>query len=249
MPARSRISRRYCAYGCITSYGTQDQWSHRRSSCGSSRDQIASASSTSRLLPIPGSPTSRSAEPTPSPSSSAERTRSSSRSRPTSEASSDHRAHAPGRGETPADAERRDGLALALHVDPPEVLDVEQVGDESVRVLGDLHRAGLGGLLHPRGDVHGVAHRRVLVPQVRADLPDDDRTGVDPDADVEIEPPFGPQPLLERRDRGDDLEPRHHGALRVVLMRGRSAEEREDRVAHRRATVPSWRTTGSIRSS
>src|SRR5207249_280658 len=53
-----------------------------------------------------------------------------------------HRAHAPGRGETPADAERRDGLALALHVDPPEVLDVEQVGDEPVRVLGDLHRAG-----------------------------------------------------------------------------------------------------------
>jgi hypothetical protein len=141
-------------------------------------------------------------------------------------------AHPPRRGPAAEHPVRRDRPALPLDLHVTERLDLEQVGDQSVGLLGDLHRARLGRLLHPSGDVHRVAHRRVLLLELRPDLPDDDGSGVDADANVQVETSLAREPLAERSDRGDDLEPGHHGPLRIVLVRGGSSEEREDRVAH-----------------
>src|SRR6185295_2022004 len=46
----------------------------------------------------------------------------------------------------------------------------------------DRHLVHLGELLDARGDVHGIADRRVLAALRRADVADDDATGVDADA-------------------------------------------------------------------
>ncbi len=113
--------------------------------------------------------------------------------------------------------------------------------DQALGVRGDLHRAGLGGLLHPRGDVHGVAHRGVLQAQIRAHLADHDLARVDADSDVQIQAALGCHLRSVGRDRLHDVQPRGDRALRIVLVRDGGAEEREDRIPHQtreRALVP-----------
>ena len=136
---------------------------------------------------------------------------------------------------------RCDRLRLPLHVDGSPGFDVEERVHEPVGIVSDLHRAGLGRLLHPSRDVQGVAHRRVLDTEVRADLTDDDRARVDADADVQVEITIGSDLLSKRIHPLDDLESRRDGALRVILVGDGRTEEREDRIAHQpseRALIP-----------
>ena len=85
------------------------------------------------------------------------------------------------------DPERMDRLGLALDLDLAEIVDVEGVAGKAARHHRDHDRAGLGGRLHPRGDVHRVAERRVLVAQVRADVADHDGPAVDAGANLEVD--------------------------------------------------------------
>ena len=111
-------------------------------------------------------------------------------------ASADQRARKPDRLEPAAatrlraqadDAVELDRLALALELDLAQVVEIERVGHEALGVGADHDGARLRGGLHACGDVHRVAERRVLVAQVRADVADDDRPGVDPGADAELD--------------------------------------------------------------
>ena len=124
-----------------------------------------------------------------------------------------------------------DRLGLALDLDLAEIVEVERVAGKAARHLGDHDRAGLCGGLHPRGHVHRVAQRRVLVPQVGPDVADHDRAAVDAGADPEVDALCCLQLAgelvggIEHVERGED------GALGVVLVRDRGAEEREQRIA------------------
>ena len=187
------------------------------------------------LLPSPGSPESRTIDAVPSPVALERAADEGHLALAPDERGLERprRAHPPGRGEAAAAHGRTPpGSRLPFKSISPS-------GSTSNRSATSRYVSsviwtvpGAAGLLHPGGDVHRVAHRRVLLAVRRPDLPDDDRPRVDPDADVQVEAPLVREPLAERRDRGDDLEPRHHRALRVVLVRGRGAEEGEDRVAH-----------------
>ena len=100
-------------------------------------------------------------------------------------------------------------------------------------------RARLGRGLDPGGDVHRVAERRVLVAQVRADVADDDRAGVDAGADAEVDA-VGPLELarvlvgrLDHVERGAD------GPLGVVLVRDRAPKNASSASPWSWAIVPS----------
>jgi len=95
-----------------------------------------------------------------------------------------------------------------------------------IGVCADEHCARFGGGLHARGQGHALAHRRVFA--MLAGLPHaahDDLAGIDAHAhlqtDVLSEHLFGkgPEGLVHRQRREDC-------ALRVILMRVRRAEER-----------------------
>ena len=127
---------------------------------------------------------------------------------------------------------RADGGALALHVDPAQVFEIEDRRNQPLRVLRDLDRAGLGRLLHARGEVHRVPHGRVFGHVLRADVADDHRAGVDADAHREVQAVLAFDLLREGFDLVQDLQRREDRPLRIVLVRGGGAEEREERVAH-----------------
>ena len=91
----------------------------------------------------------------------------------------------------------------------------------SAVLRADDDRAGLGGLLEPRGDVHGVAGDE------RASLPcaaGHDLARVDADPQAEPVSEQLPEAPLHR-------ERRVEGALRVILVRLGNAEHGHDRVA------------------
>jgi hypothetical protein len=129
-------------------------------------------------------------------------------------------------------AVRADGRALALHLDPAEVLEIENRRYQSLRILGDLNRAGVGSLFHARGEVHGVAHGRVFHDALRTDVSRHHGTRVDADANREVEAVLLFDLRRERLDLVQDLECSKNGPLRIVLVRDRSAEERQNGVAH-----------------
>ena len=124
------------------------------------------------------------------------------------------------------------GLGLALELEAAGVDRLDERSDEAVCRRRDHDAAGRRRGLHPRGDVHGVAHRRVLARDVAPDHPDDDRAGVD--ADAHLERHTVPRVLLaaEARDLADHVEAAAHRALGVVLVCDRRAEEHEHAVAH-----------------
>ena len=124
-----------------------------------------------------------------------------------------------------------DRLGLALDLDLAEVVNLEGVAGQAARHLRDHDRAGLGGRLHPRGDVHRVAEGRVLVAQVGADIPDHDGPGVDAGADVEVDALCCLQLARELIGRLDHVERSEDRPLGVVFVRHRGTEERQHRVA------------------
>ena len=146
-----------------------------------------------------------------------------------------------GAGQRAGNPEGLDGLGPTLDVDRTERLELEQTRDETPGGLGDLHRTRGGGLLHPGRNVDGVAHRRVLDPQVGSDCADDHQAGVDAHPDVEVDTPASSDLFPIRRYRRQDLETGPHGPFRVVLVGDRRSEEGQDGVAHQsgqRSLVP-----------
>ena len=99
-------------------------------------------------------------------------------------------------------------------------------------LFADEDRARLGLRLEPRRDVHGVAHRPVLDARAGADRPDHDgsRLHADPDAEP-VDPPAPADLVGELAHLLHDPQSGEEGALGVVLVRDRRAEEREHAVA------------------
>jgi len=112
-----------------------------------------------------------------------------------------------------------------------EVAQLEVAFDQTGGVLGQIDPAGIADLLDARGQADDVALRRVFHAQIIADRADDHLTGVQSDTHQEGQPVLEPQPI----GFGSELllQPQGGvaGALRVVLVRDRGAEECHDAVA------------------
>jgi hypothetical protein len=96
----------------------------------------------------------------------------------------------------------------------------------------DHNRAGIGELLHPRGEVRRLADGRVVHVEVAPDRAHDHLARVQPDADLDhrrVRAPHLVRVLLHAL-----LHPqgRIAGAHRVVLVGDGGAEQRHDAVAH-----------------
>ena len=122
-------------------------------------------------------------------------------------------------------------LRDTLQLGRVQLLDLEAVLDLALGGRADDDAALGSDVLQPRGDVDRVAER---VPGVSVSVgleADDDRPGVDPDADGELDA-VGVLDLLRIGLNGPlDRERCADGALRVVLVGDRRAEEREHLVA------------------
>ena len=103
---------------------------------------------------------------------------------------------------------------------------------EAESLGGGQHRAGRGHLLHPRGQVRGLADRGVAHAQIVADGAHHDLAGVESDADLDRDA-LGPAHLFGvTLDRLLHANRRVAGPHRVILVGERGAEERHDPVAH-----------------
>ena len=101
-----------------------------------------------------------------------------------------------------------------------------------MRILADRDRAGRRDGLHPRSQIGGVPDRRVLnLTRAGRDRAHDDLTGVDADARLDRHSSISDD--LRRVAFQFLLHPqrRIERALRMVLVRDRRAEHREDAVA------------------
>src|SRR4029453_11014430 len=127
--------------------------------------------------------------------------------------------------------EEPDRLTHALDRDPAQILEVEVPLDEPRRVLRDTDVPRLGARLHALREAHDVSLGRELHAQVVANSSDYDLARVEPNADRERQPVLSAD--LARVDAGGvtQMERRVAGALRVILVGDRRAEERH-------ATVP-----------
>ena len=114
--------------------------------------------------------------------------------------------------------------ALRLHLHDRPVLDLRL--REPVARLGDEHAPGLGGLLQPRGEVHGGPVEQPLLGGFAADR---DRPRVDPDPDAQGD--REPVLLPELADAVDEREPGADGPERVVVVGVRDPEDPHHGVA------------------
>jgi hypothetical protein len=77
-----------------------------------------------------------------------------------------------------------------------------------------------------------LAHRAVIHVQIVPDRPHHDLAGVEPHADLDLEPLRSPEILRVAPHGVLDAEGRVAGPHRVIFMRQRGAEEGHDPVAH-----------------
>ena len=85
--------------------------------------------------------------------------------------------------------------------------------------------------LHPGGDIDRAAHHGVLGPLLGADIADHRLAGIDADAHLEAGQATGGMLAVDVGHRGLHGQGAGGGALRVVGMRERRPEDREDGVA------------------
>ena len=107
-------------------------------------------------------------------------------------------------------------------------LVVDRVRGERVSDLADDHPARWRHRLQPRRGVDHVAHGRVLGAGQRAD---EHLAGVDPDAHADVDVAVGRRAGHRAVQRVLHPQAGAHGALRIVLVRHRRAEQGEDPVA------------------
>ncbi|HEX5469452.1 MAG TPA: hypothetical protein VFW80_10445 [Gaiellaceae bacterium] len=120
-----------------------------------------------------------------------------------------------------AEFARGNATLLALRLERARLAELEGLADERGGALADEYLAGACRLLESRRDVHGIASRE-RAPFARA--PDDDLASVHANPQREAVGKELPE-ALEHPQRGLQRP------LRVVLLRGRSAEHGDDRVS------------------
>ena len=98
-------------------------------------------------------------------------------------------------------------------------------------MLGHSDAAWWRQLLHPGGEPDDVPLRGVVHAQVVADPPHDDLAGVQAHPHRELEPALAPHVFGERAELARQIQGGRTGALGVVLVGDRGAEERHDAVA------------------
>src|SRR4030095_4747923 len=111
------------------------------------------------------------------------------------------------------------------------VEEVEEARREARGLLGHSDAAWWRQLLHPGGEPDDVSLRGVVHAQVVADPPHDDLAGVQAHPHRELEPALAPHAFGERAELARQIQGGRTGALRVVLVGNRGAEERHDSVA------------------
>ncbi len=124
-----------------------------------------------------------------------------------------------------------DRLRLALELPRAEKGRVDEAFDQIESGLGDADRAGLGGGLEARGDVHRVAERAIGHRLAFADLADDGGAGVDADAELRPHSIARLELALQAPHAVLDVECGPAGPERRVLHGDRRAEHGHDAVA------------------
>ena len=152
-------------------------------------------------------------------------------------AASDESSGLDARGPLADDAPRRDRPRLALHRQLPDRFELERTPGQLLRELADVGLAAGRGDLQALRHIDRVAEHRIVGAHLVADDARDCVAGVDPDAQTELL-------RLSGKGGSDRFEPVVHlerdrkRARSVVLVAGRSAEEREQRVARVLVDVP-----------
>ena len=125
-----------------------------------------------------------------------------------------------------------DWCLQALHRHRAERLDRDIALGEAERVGGQPDTPRRRELLHAAGQVRRLANCRVIHPQVTADRPDDDFTGIQSDPDLRLDAVSAAHLLAIPVDRQLHVEGGVTGAHRVVFVGQRSPEKGHDPVAH-----------------
>ena len=135
------------------------------------------------------------------------------------------------RGADADQAMNRHGCAHSLHLEVAQIFQLEVPLHERCRRAGQVAGIGRGQRLHALRQTDGVALRRVVHAQVVTDLADDHLAGVNADARRKADAvrPFDLGGVARELDA--QMQRRVAGALRVVLVRDRRAEQRHDAVA------------------
>ena len=125
-----------------------------------------------------------------------------------------------------------DDLALPFELEQSRRAPRHGVAELTPRFGTDKHRSDVGMGLQPGCDVHGIAGRARLLVAPASDGADHHEPGLDAHPDTEIVDARGPRYGLGMPlDDPLDFQAGEHRAFRVVLVRVRRAEEREDAVA------------------
>ena len=179
------------------------------------------SSKTSRLFPIPGTPTSVTScgERSRATRANVSRSRVSSRSRPTSSAPLDT-LHADA-GARSKRLPHSDGARLALGIDGLLATKLDRAFRRVERRFIDEDAARRRGDLHARRGVHDISGNHSLA-RVGPCVERDERLARC-DADSYLELPVLGQQVTDRQRRPN-------GPLRIVLMRDRRAEHGHDRI-------------------
>jgi hypothetical protein len=118
-----------------------------------------------------------------------------------------------------------------LHRYLAQVKCLKEARDQAVRGLADDHAPRPRILLQSRRQVGGVPHRGVVHAQVVADLPHDDRAGVDADAHLQGEAAPGVELLAILPHGALEPQSRMHRPPWAVLMGDRRPEQGHDAIA------------------
>jgi hypothetical protein len=137
---------------------------------------------------------------------------------------------APDRAGTPQ-LEHAHGNPSALEALLPSIEEVEEARGEARGLLGDRDPSRSRELLHPGREPDHVPLRGVVHAQVVADPPHDDLPGVEAHPHRELEAALASHFLGERAELAGQIQGGGTGALGVVLVGDRGAEERHDPVA------------------
>jgi hypothetical protein len=124
------------------------------------------------------------------------------------------------------------GLGEPFHRHGTERLHLDVALGQRQRIGRDHDRAGIGELLHPRGQVRRLADGGVIHVEVATNGAHDDLARVEPDADLDDRPMRASHRFRIRLHALLHPERGVARAHRVIFMGERRAEQRHDAVAH-----------------
>ena len=127
--------------------------------------------------------------------------------------------------------EHADRLSRPFDLHRPERAQGEEAINRLLRMLGERDTVRGRQLFHPLREADGVSLRGVVHAQVVADLADDHFARVQPEAEGEVDARGDAQLIGILAEAIAQMERRVTGALGVILVRDRRAEQRHDPVA------------------